>query len=164
MTTMDYDIQRSTRQCAITGRELAEGEACYSALVAEGPQLRRLDYAVDAWTGPPDGALAWWKSRVPTRENRKPRLAPNEALLEMLRSLEGDTEKQDMRLVLALLLVRRRVLRVEQQTADAAGHEILSLYCPREEANYRVEGAMPSIERIQQIQDELTRLLDAGPT
>jgi hypothetical protein len=46
---MDYEVQRSTRRCATTGRDFAPGESFYSVLVAEGAELRRLDYAVDAW-------------------------------------------------------------------------------------------------------------------
>ena len=36
------------------------------------------------------------------------------------------------------------------------------LYSPREELTYRVTGVMPSESRIQEIQDELSRLLYAG--
>jgi len=161
---MDYDVQRCTRHCAITGVELAEGAECYSALLADGAELRRLDYSLEAWQGPPVGALGWWKSRVPTREVKKNRLAPNEALLECFLALEAVADKQDMRLVLALLLVRRRVLKLEQRETDADGAEFLVLYNSREDATYRVTGVMPSPERADEIQNELSRLLVVDPT
>jgi hypothetical protein len=160
----DYDVERCTRHCAASGRELAEGEECYSALLAEGAELKRLDYAVEAWQGPPDGALAWWKSRVPTREVKKNRLAPNEALLEWFVALDGVADKQDMRLVLALLLVRRRVLKLEQREADDQGRELLVLFNPKDETTHRVTGVMPSPERADEIQNELAQILVVDPT
>jgi hypothetical protein len=161
---MDYDVQRFTRHCATSGRELAPGEEFYTALVVEGAEVRRLDFAIEAWQGPPERSLGWWKSRVPMPEARRPRMAPNEALLEVFVGLEGVAEKADMRLVLALLLVRRRVLRLEKQETDAAGRETLTLFCPRDEATYSVISVMPNEARAQEIQDELSRLLYAGAT
>jgi hypothetical protein len=162
IASMDYDVQRFTRHCAATGRELAPGDDFYTALVIDGAQVRRLDYALGAWQGPPDRTLAWWKSRVPRPDDRRPRLAPNDALLEMFVGLEGVEEKQDMRLVMALFLVRRRVLRLEEQETDAEGRNGLVLYSPREDVTYRVAGVMPSESRALEIQEELTRLLYAG--
>jgi hypothetical protein len=159
---MDYDVQRFTRHCAKSGRELAPGEEYYTALVVEGAEVRRLDYSTEAWQGPPDRTLGWWKSRVPQPNEHHPRLAPNDALLEMFVGLEGVAEKEDMRLVMALFLVRRRVLRLEEQETDAAGRDVLVLYSPREDTTYRVVGVMPSEARAQEIQDELSRLLYAG--
>ena len=159
---MDFDVQRFTRHCAASGRELAPGEEFFTALVVEGADVRRLDYALDAWQGPPEGALGWWKSRVPTPDARRPRLAPNDVLMELFLGLEGVADKEDMRLVMALLLVRRRVLRLEERETDASGREVLVLHYPREDVTYRVAGVMPSESRAQEIQYELSRLLFAG--
>jgi len=159
---MAYEIQRFTRHCAATGRELAPGEEFYTALVAAGAELRRLDYSVEAWQGPPEGALACWKSRVAAHDARRPRMAPNEVLLELFVGLEGVPEKEDMRLVMALLLVRRRVLRLEGREKDDAGRDLLVLHSPRDDVTYRVADVMPSEARAKEIQDELSRLLFAG--
>ena len=86
-----------------------------------------------------------------------PRRTRHDVLLELFCQLEAVPEKQDMRFVLALLLVRRRVLQVEESAAVDAKN--MALYCPRDESTYRVESSMPSEERIERIQDELARLL-----
>ena len=62
---IDYEVQRCTRHCAATGRELQPGETFYSTLTAEGSQVVRHDYSVEAWQGPPEGVLGWWKSHMP---------------------------------------------------------------------------------------------------
>lgn len=159
---MDYEVQRCTRHCAASGRVLGEGEEFFSVLVAQGAGVVRLDYAIEAWPGPPEGALGWWRSRVPTRDGKKAQLAPSEVLLELFNELEGTADKLDMRYVMALLLVRRRILRLEETEHDETGREILVLYCPRDETTHRVQMAMPGEARTAEIQDELARLLFAS--
>ena len=159
---MDFEVQRCTRHCAATGRELKPGETFYSTLVAEGAQVLRRDYAAEAWQGPPEGVLGWWKSHLPVRDARRVHWAPNDVMLELLEQLETQSEKHDMRYVLSLLLVRRRVVRLEDTARDEAGDEVSVLYCPRREKEYRVRTVMPDDARAIEIQNELANLLFAN--
>lgn len=159
---IEYEIQRCTRHCATTHRELAPGEAFYSTLTAEGSSVVRHDYSAEAWQGPPAGVLGWWKARMPQRDARKLHWAPNDVMLELLETLEPRDDMQDLRYVLALLLIRRRVVRLEDTEQDDAGREVSVLYCPRRETTYRVPTVMPSDERTVEIQEELARLLFAN--
>ncbi len=159
---MEYDVQRCTRQCAITGRELRAGEAFFSTLVAEGAALVRHDYACEAWSGPPEGVMGWWKSRMPEATTKKAQLAPNDVILELFDQLAEQDDKTDMRYVLALLLVRRRVARPEESETDEEGREWMMMYCPRREATLKTLVTMPTEERAAEIQEELGRLLYAS--
>jgi len=165
---MDYEVQRCTRHCAKTGRELAPGETIFTTLVADGGRVLRLDYGAESWSGPPEGVLGWWKSKLPARDAKKLHWAPNDVMLELLSELEDRPEKSDFRYVLSLLLVRRRVLRVEEGEAEGkaepGGREVSLLYCPRNEKTYRVVTEDPSPERVREIQEELASLLIAGST
>ncbi len=158
---IDYEVQRCTRRCAHSGRELQPGETFYSTLTAESAEVVRRDYSVEAWQGPPSGVLGWWKSHMPQRDARKMHFAPNDVMLDLLESFESQPARQDMRYVLALLLIRRRVVRLEDTEQDETGREISVLYCPRREATYRVPTVMPGAGRIVEIQEELSRLLFA---
>jgi hypothetical protein len=159
---IDYEVQRCTRRCAATGRELRPGEVLYSTLTAEGSHVVRRDYCAAAWQGPPEGILGWWKSLVSDPSAKKVHWAPNDVMLDLLQALESQPDKQDMRYVLALLLVRRRVIRQEASERDAKNREVSVLYCPRRETTYRVVVELPSPQRADEIQDELARLLFAG--
>ena len=161
---MDFEVDRCSRECAASGRALVEGEEFFSVLVAEGSQVRRLDYAAEAWSGAPAGALGWWKSRMPAPAARKARLAPSDVLLELFHSLAEVEASRDMRYVLALLMVRRRILRLEETLLDDAKNETLVLYSPRDEQTYEVPAVLPDEQRTQEIQDELARLLFADAT
>ncbi|MBX3412690.1 MAG: hypothetical protein KF708_08380 [Pirellulales bacterium] len=159
---MDYDVQRCTRHCAQSGRELTEGETFYSVLVAEGSHVRRYDYSAEAWQGPVgDRIVGWWKSQMPTRQAKRARMAPGDVLLEYFKQLAEQPGQDDLRYVLALLLVRHRVLRQEGIESSKHGAEMLLLYCPRHEETYRLAVAPPEDERIGPIQEHLAQLLDA---
>ena len=156
---MDYEVQHSSRRCSVTGREFAPGETYYSALVAEGVEVIRHDYAADAWQGPPAEAVGWWKSQIPNRTEGKKHWAPNDVMLQFWDELAGQPDRQDMRYVLTLLLVRRRVFRLEEEKRDDGGREVLVAYCPRREATYEIPAVMPEPARVDEIQEELAALL-----
>lgn len=159
---MNIEVQRCTRHCAETGRRLEDGEEFYSALVSKGAELERLDYSVAAWSGPSEGMIAWWKSRIPTPEARRARLAPNEVLLEVFQDLQSRPEQADKCYVMALLLARRRIVRLEETEQSSDGGSQLVLYCPRDERTYHVPVLSPDEARIGEIQRELEQLLFAG--
>ena len=52
---LDYEIDKCSRRCAATGRELKPGEAYYSVLRWRDRQVVREDYAPEAWQAPPEG-------------------------------------------------------------------------------------------------------------
>ncbi len=158
---MDYEIQRCSRRCAATEREFAPGEEFFSVLIAEGAELRRLDYCTEAWKGPPENATGWWRSRMPSPTQRQMHWAPNDVMLHLFEELENQPDRADMRFVLALLLVRRRVLREDDRTKDEGGREVTVVFCPRNDKSYEVPTVLPNPKRAEEIQEELARLLFA---
>lgn len=163
---LDFEVQRCTRRCATTDRQLEPGESCYSVLEAQGAEIVRKDFCAEAWDGPPEKAFGWWKSRIPEPTAKKIKLAPNDVLLELFDQLVDQPDGDDMRYVLALLLVRRRVLRVEtppESTHEPAGPgtETLTVYCSRRETTYDLPVVTPDEERIEEIQQQLSELLIA---
>jgi hypothetical protein len=157
---MDFEIARCSRRCAVSDREFAPGEVFYSLLATQGAEIVRRDYSAEHWPGPDEACLGWWKSRMPARDERRGKLAPNDVLLRLFQQLESQPDKQDMRYVLALLLVRRRVFQVEAG-AETKPADSLVLYCARDGSTCRVPAMMPDDRRVEQIQNELAQLLFA---
>lgn len=158
---LDFEIQRCTRKCFATERDLRPGEAFHSVLVQQGAEVVRRDYSEEAWTGPPEGALGSWKSHMPGAGNKKLHWAPNDVMLHYFEQLAETPEKADVRYVLALLMIRRRVVRQEAVETDEQGREVVVLFCPKNEQEYRAVVVMPPAERVQEIQNELAQLLYA---
>lgn len=157
---MDFEVVKTTRTCAVSGREIAAGETYYTVLMRDGAQVKRLDYSADAWTGPPEESIGWWKSVMPAREgSKKQKLAPSEVMLQLFAELEDSPEQYDLRYVLTLLLIRRRLMRLEETVKEDDATETMVLYCPRDEQTYRVRVVDPNERRVTEIQEYLGRLL-----
>jgi hypothetical protein len=165
---LDFEVQRSTRRCAATDRPLHPGEECYAVLEVQGAQVIRRDFCRDAWTAPPEAAFAWWKWCVPEAVTKKIKLAPNDVLLELFDQLADEPVQEDTRYVLALLLVRRRVFRLEAPAAERGQggakepDDTMAVYCPKRDATYQVVAMLPSAARIDEIQQQLSALLVSG--
>ncbi|QDU28087.1 hypothetical protein ETAA8_31800 [Anatilimnocola aggregata] len=156
---IDYEISRFTRRCAASDRELQPGETYYSVLLPSGSQVLRQDISAAQWKGPPENALGWWKATMADTTARKPQWAPHDVMLDFFEGLESDPSREDLRYVLALLLVRRRVLRLEAEETDASGRQIQVLDCPRKELQYRVAVVLPEPARAAELQAQLSQLL-----
>ncbi|QDU95759.1 hypothetical protein [Lignipirellula cremea] len=156
---IDFPWQRFTRRCAALDRELQAGEEYYSVLVAKGADVIRQDYCAEGWEGPPEASLGWWKAKMPDDTGQKAHWAPNEVLLNYFEQLEQRPDKQDMQYVLALLLVRRRLLVLESTATNDAGEEEFLLSCPTLDREFHVAVQEPTRQQVEQIEAELSQLL-----
>jgi hypothetical protein len=157
---LDFEVQRCTRRCAASDRALEPGDLCYSVLEVHGADVIRKDFAEESWNGPPESAVAWWKARVPEPTAKKIKLAPNDVLLELFDQLAEQSDQADLRYVLTLLLIRRRVLRVDMGANDDEQNQ-MTVYCPKRDATFDVAVNMPNGPRIDEIQNQLSELLIA---
>lgn len=115
--SIGYDIGRCTGQCVFTGEALAPGTPCVAALCenSQQPGFLRVDSSISAWEAGqrPPGLFSYWRTIAP-EPNSKPRLlVDDQVLLEIFLRLGDDAraDRQAFRFVLALILLRRRVLR-----------------------------------------------------
>ena len=157
---IEYQIQPSTRRCAVSGRELQPGERYYGVLVEEDGKFIRKDYSVEAWQGAPEGAFSFWMGRLaPPQGKRRPAI-DDEMLLECFQRLEGQLEPHRIRFryVVALLLMRRRRLRFEETQRDG-GQEMLILRCIRGGARHVVVNPGLTDEELATVQDDVFQAL-----
>ncbi len=157
----DFDVRSCSRRCATSEQIIQPGEVYYSVLQLQGAETVRLDYRADSWQTPPEDALGWWRSRLPTRSGTKTQLAPRDVLVNLLERLAEVPEEVDFRYVLALVLMRRRIVRLESSTTDSNGCQWLSLHCPHRETDLEVQVSKPEEQHALQLQQRLVELLYA---
>lgn len=157
----DVDLQRFSRQCTASGRSLVPGETYFSALVRRGAEVERQDFAVEAWSGPPADTIAWWRATVPDPKSRKPNWAPNDVILHYFAQLDEEPGEADARYVLALFMLRRRLLKLVSES-QTDGQTVLELDCPKLEMQFTVPVIHVDAARIAQIQQQLMQLLDGS--
>jgi hypothetical protein len=116
-----YPVARSTGLCAATGTPFKEGDPFVAVLVERDGQagLERLDYAASQWEGGarpqvPLRLFGFWRGTYQAQESKRQPLLGDAELLDLFEELGGSAEPKQVtfRYILALLLVRRRVLRV----------------------------------------------------
>lgn len=157
----DYEIQPLSLRCALTGRELKAGEFYYSAL-RESPQgFVRQDYCVEAWAGPPEGVIGFWRSKVPEASaTKRTQIVDDSVVLEFFHRLDGEQEayKINFRYILALLLMRRKVLKLAG-TERQDDREILILRSPSSGKQHRVVNPNLAEDQLVALQAEVERVL-----
>ncbi len=155
----DFQIQNSSPECHSSQHQFAPGEVFYSVLLTVGADVIRHDFCQNAWDGPPEGTIGWWKSTMPDAEQHKLNLAPKEVMLQYFEQLHTSPESQDMAYVLSLLMVRKRIMRLNGSEADEQGNEIMVLSEPKSEKEYKVPVTQPTVAQVESLQQQLTAML-----
>lgn len=130
-----YPLSRPTGICAASGRVLAVGERFVAALLQlpGSDDLQRQDYAAEAWEAgerpaPPARIFATWRSTMPELAAPKKQFVMDDLeLLDLFEQLSeaSDQKKLAFRYVLALLLVRRKLLRYSGVRGRGQGSRML---------------------------------------
>ena len=123
-----YEVQRSSGQCAFTGRQIEPGQAYMATLVEVGDSFERVDVSLEAWErgDRPEALFSYWRTVLPEPEKKQKVFVDDEVLMNLLQRLEGAEQPQRVafRFVLALILMRKKLLRYdgsERVEAEAAG-------------------------------------------
>lgn len=157
----DWEISKATGRCTATGREFAEGEVYFAALLETPEGFERRDCAADAWTGPPEGCFCYWRARVPVREKKPRTISIDSAMLThlFLRLEDEESEmRQQFRFVLALLLMRKRLLKFEETVRDGE-QEYWQLRLVTEQSVHRVLNPHLTDDQVDRLGAQLTALL-----
>lgn len=156
----EWEVESATGRCTGTGRAFEEGEEFYTVLIEDGETFRREDYSVEAWQGPPDGSFCHFKTRVPVKEKRKQLLVNDELLLGFFTRLADETEpaRVQFRFVLALILMRKRLLRYEGSAMED-GVEVWRMTLPRESSTHRVLDPHLTDDQIESVSQQLSAIL-----
>ena len=161
----EYKVNRCTRRCHSLGRPLREGEWYYSVIMESGDDYERRDYSAESWSGPPEEAIGWWKAQMPTAEQKQMVLAPNEVLVDILRQMAALPAKAKSRYLLALMLLRRKVVRAYESTGESADEslpadvQVMNLEVVADGSTIEVEVCDITRGEANTLSDELNQLL-----
>ena len=158
--TREWQIEHTKGHCAVTGRALQEGEEFYTVIFADGESLRRVDIAVDAWTGPPEGSFCHFKTKVPAKQKKRRLLADDDVLMSFFQRLADETDplRVQFRFVLALILMRKRLLRYEG-TDIVDGAEVWTMTSPADQVRHKVINPRLTDGQIEGVSEQLSAIL-----
>ncbi|MDA1016259.1 MAG: hypothetical protein O3A00_17610 [Planctomycetota bacterium] len=153
---MDFQLRSVGKTCEKSGHPLAPGEVCHSVLVERHGKMTRLDYSHEAWSGPPEDAVAYWRVQVPDATEKQTPTITTDGLMSYFEQLSEapNTVQEQMRYVLALMLLQRRRLKLEGSRTDG-DIEYLQLSGSRGDGDFEVRQQSLSDEEIEQLQSQL---------
>lgn len=156
----DWQVGHSTGRCSVSDRELMEGEEFYAVLFEDGDSFRRADYSLESWTGPPPDSFCHFKTRVPVKEKKKRLLVDDELLMNFFLRLggESDASRVRFRFVLALILMRKRLLRYET-TESVDGQEFWTMTAPKDHATHKLLNPHLTDDQIEGVSEQITLIM-----
>ncbi len=160
----NWDVGRSQRVCAVTGKAFVEGDSFFSALKEQAESFVRLDYSNEVWPEQDKSAFfSFWRTTLHKPDDKKKnRLVIDiEAFYTFFTNLEGDDKPSRIlfRYLIALILVRKRVLRLDEIEKSPDG-EALILYDSRTKEECRVMVSEAGEEELAQAQDEINQIFE----
>lgn len=153
---MEYQFRPIGKKCAATGADLVPGSTCYSVLIERNGELQRLDYSEQGWSGPPAEAIGVWTCQVPMPAEVRHEPLDTNALMSCFEQLceEGNPVRDGLRYILALLLMKKRRLKLDS-TRTEGDSDYLQLSGAQGEGVWEVRDPNPSDADVQLWQREL---------
>ncbi len=160
-------MARPTGVCAATGERLEPGSLCVAVLCerAEDGSFDRRDYSLKAWEAGhrPERLFSYWKTAVPDPQDRRKILVDDEVLLDLFDNLADDRRRQRVayRFIIALILLRKRLLRYKGRTGRGENEKWLMLPKGAEGDREPIEVINPHLEDsdIRELSDQLSEIL-----
>ena len=155
----EFTIQRSSRKCHKGDRQFEPGERYYSVVLQRGSELVRQDFSQENWQGPPEKTVGWWASQMPAKKTGRRSLAPTHVLLDALEKLCEQPEEGDLAYLLAVLMIRRRLLaeRPSEPSENEPSH--LQLTYSANGRDFQVPIHSPTSNRVESLHQRLIELL-----
>jgi hypothetical protein len=160
MVVDHWKIEKGPGRCVKSNVEIREGDPYYAVLFEDGESFRREDYAIDAWQGQPEGAYCFFKTKMPIKEKKKKLLIDDDMLVEFFKRLGSETQptKLQFRFVLALILMRKRILKYDETECDG-DREYWLMRLRKEEKPRRVLNPKLTDDEIEGVSTQLGAIL-----
>ena len=161
----EYEIARITGVCTACSRQFEPEEEIVAAVSEQGDQLVRQDYCPPCWepraAQEADKLLGVWRTTVPRPQEKKKQLVDDEVLVNFLERLEGteDPSKINFRFVLALVLMRKRVLIYDRMDKTADGVEIWTMHLKGSDAPLKIVNPQMDDEKIAEVSRQLGEII-----
>jgi len=156
----EWDINKPLGQCFGTNRTIDPGEEYVGALVRTEEGLQRRDFCTDYWESEKPDVFCYWKTKLPHPDQKKQLFVDDQMLMAFFERLEKETEpeKINFRFVLALILMRKRILKYDDTRIDD-DREIWRLRIVGDKQIAEVVNPHLDEEQIEQLSSQIGEIL-----
>jgi hypothetical protein len=156
----EWEVSKPLGQCSGTGKKIKYGEEYFAALVEAEEGLGRRDFCTDYWEEKSPEVFCYWKTKLPSPDEKKQIFVDEEMLMAFFERLERETEqgKINFRFVLALILMRKRRLKYDSSRTES-DKEIWRLRIAGGKETVEVINPHLDEEQIEQLSSQIGQIL-----
>lgn len=166
---LEWNIQSRAHACQVSGHAFAEGEQFHTVLLSGKEGFERLDLCAAAWRehgaeiGARPGFVSHWVSTYVPPPATPPEAIRKDDAESLLRAL---LERRDERhapaaFILAVMLERKRLLKVKSQVRDG-GRRVIVYEHPKSGDVFTVTDPDLQLAQLEEVQRDVAHLLEHG--
>ncbi len=120
---MEWTVATSAGECGTCRRSFTEREEYYSVIFSSGEEFERKDYCAGCWQGSPENAFSFWRTQAKVKPAPPRRFVDDSVLLDFFERLgeSEDESKKRFQFIMAVLLLRKRLLKERSRRRDENG-------------------------------------------
>lgn len=165
----DYNIAKTSGKCGRCGNDLVAGEDFFAVVRQSEDEFCRDDYCDDCWNSLEDrpqvdapDVFGIWQSRVQLRQEKRKLFVDNELLINFFERLSGSSDdlKVSFRYILALVLMRKKLLVYDRMKSKDNGMEIWEMHLKGNDQKHLVTDPKMDEEKIAQVSQQLGAIME----
>ena len=165
----DWNIQSRGHQCHACETAFEDGASYHTVLAYENNEYQRQDICVSCWTSEGDGAperkgfISTWQGTYEAPPPAPPEAIQKDNAEGLLRKLveTGDARWREASYILAVMLERKRVLKVKEQIKEANGR-VFVYELGKTGDVFTIPDPDLKMEELEKVQIEVATLLEHG--
>ena len=156
----EWEINKPLGQCYGTERKIEYEEEYFAALVETEEGLQRRDFCAEYWDSQKPDVFCYWKTRLPEPGQKKQLFVDDQMLMAFFERLEKETEQEkvNFRFALALILMRKRILKYDE-TVNKDDKEVWRLRIVGDKQFVEVENPHLDEEQVEQLSSQIGEIL-----
>jgi len=156
----EWEINKPLGQCSGTEKTIESGEEYFAALIETEEGLQRRDFCAEYWESQKPDVFCHWKTRLPEPGQKKQLFVDDQMLMAFFERLEKETEQEkiNFRFVLAMILMRKRILKYDE-TKTVDDKEIWRLRIVGDKRIVEVINPHLDEEQIEQLSSQMGEIL-----
>ena len=161
----EYIISKTDGQCRSCRKRMQPGEEFVATVREVDEGFHREDFCLPCWDAAPreePATFGVWRSRVPRPQEKKKLLIDDELLISFFERLSGvdSPAKIDFRFVLALVLMRKKLLVYDRMDKLPDGREVWKMHFKGGTQTHEVINPHMDEENIAEVSRHLGEIME----
>ena len=166
---IDWNIQSREHQCHLCEQAFEDGAGYHTVLAHENHEYLRHDICHGCWKQQGEGEaerkgfISYWQGTYEAPPEAPPEAIQKDTAESLLRKLleTGDARWREASYILAVMLERKRILKVKEQLHEADGR-VFVYEQPKSGDLFTIPDPTLKMEELEQVQIEVAALLEHG--